>query len=27
MRPETVPGLLERFGLQAGSPLGGGWRP
>jgi mannose-6-phosphate isomerase-like protein (cupin superfamily) len=27
MRPETVPGLLERFGLQLGSPLGGGWRP
>jgi gentisate 1,2-dioxygenase len=27
MRPETVPGLLERFRLQLGSPLGGGWRP
>jgi mannose-6-phosphate isomerase-like protein (cupin superfamily) len=27
MRPETVPGLLERFGLQLGSPLEGGWRP
>ena len=27
MRPETVPGLLERFGLRLGSPLGGGWRP
>src|SRR4051794_13197672 len=25
MRPETVPGLLERFGLQIGEPLGGGW--
>ena len=27
MRPETVPGLLERFGLQLGHPLPGGWRP
>jgi mannose-6-phosphate isomerase-like protein (cupin superfamily) len=27
MRPETVPGLLERFGLQIGEPLSGGWRP
>ena len=27
MRPETVPGLLERFGLQLGDPLPGGWRP
>ena len=27
MRPETVPDLLERFGLQLGHPLSGGWRP
>ena len=27
MQPETVPGLLERFGLQLGHPLPGGWRP
>jgi mannose-6-phosphate isomerase-like protein (cupin superfamily) len=27
MRPETVPGLLERFGLQMGEPLSGGWTP
>src|SRR5690349_13610524 len=27
MRPEPVPGLLARFGLQLGEPLGGGWRP
>jgi len=27
MRPETIPGLLERFGLQLGDPLAGGWRP
>ena len=27
MRPETVPDLLERFGLQIGEPLAGGWRP
>ena len=25
MRPETVPGLIERFGLQIGEPLSGGW--
>ena len=24
---ETVPGLLERFGLQVGHPVPGGWRP
>ena len=24
---ESVPGLLERFGLQVGEPLPGGWRP
>jgi mannose-6-phosphate isomerase-like protein (cupin superfamily) len=27
MRPETVPELLERFGLQLGRPIPGGWRP
>src|SRR5262245_29665215 len=27
LRPETVPGLLERFGLQVGESLRGGWRP
>ena len=27
MRPETVPGLIERFGLQIGEPLSGGWTP
>jgi mannose-6-phosphate isomerase-like protein (cupin superfamily) len=27
MRPETVPELLERFGLRIGEPLSGGWRP
>jgi mannose-6-phosphate isomerase-like protein (cupin superfamily) len=27
MRPETVPELLERFGLRIGEPLAGGWTP
>jgi mannose-6-phosphate isomerase-like protein (cupin superfamily) len=27
LRPETVPDLLDRFGLQLGHPLPGGWRP
>ena len=27
MRPETVPELLGRFGLQVGHPVPGGWRP
>jgi mannose-6-phosphate isomerase-like protein (cupin superfamily) len=27
MRPESIPGLLERFGLRMGEPLGGGWTP
>jgi mannose-6-phosphate isomerase-like protein (cupin superfamily) len=27
MRPETVPDLLERFGLRVGEPLSGGWTP
>jgi len=26
MQPESVPGLLERFGLVIGEPLSGGWR-
>ncbi len=27
MQPESVPELLERFGLVLGDPLGGGWTP
>jgi mannose-6-phosphate isomerase-like protein (cupin superfamily) len=27
MRPETVPELLERFGLRIGESLSGGWTP
>jgi oxalate decarboxylase/phosphoglucose isomerase-like protein (cupin superfamily) len=27
MQPETVPELLERFGLGIGERLSGGWRP
>ena len=27
MQPETVPELLERFGLRMGEPLAGGWTP
>jgi mannose-6-phosphate isomerase-like protein (cupin superfamily) len=27
MRPETVPELLERFGLEIGERVAGGWRP
>jgi mannose-6-phosphate isomerase-like protein (cupin superfamily) len=27
MRPETVPDLLQRFGLVVGERLAGGWRP
>ena len=27
MRPDTVPELLERFGLQLGESIGGGWTP
>ena len=27
MQPDSVPGLLERFGLRIGEPLFGGWRP
>jgi mannose-6-phosphate isomerase-like protein (cupin superfamily) len=27
MQPESLPGLLERFGLRIGEPLSGGWTP
>ena len=27
MRPETLPGLVERFGLRLGEHLPGGWSP
>jgi mannose-6-phosphate isomerase-like protein (cupin superfamily) len=27
VQPETIPGLLDRFGLRMGEPLAGGWRP
>src|SRR5438270_6988929 len=27
MRPDTVPELIERFGVRIGEPLTGGWRP
>jgi hypothetical protein len=27
MRPDSVPELLERFGLQIGEQLSGGWTP
>jgi mannose-6-phosphate isomerase-like protein (cupin superfamily) len=27
LRPETIPELLERFGLRVGEPLAGGWAP
>ena len=27
MQPESVPELLERFGLRIGEPLAGGWTP
>jgi hypothetical protein len=27
MQPESVPGLLERFGLRIGERLSGGWTP
>ena len=27
MQPDTVPGLIERFGLRIGEPLSGGWTP
>jgi hypothetical protein len=26
-RPETIPELLQRFGLRMGEPLSGGWTP
>src|SRR5688500_5631910 len=27
MRPESLPELVERFGVRPGEPLSGGWRP
>ncbi len=27
MRPETIPELIERFGVRMGEPLAGGWVP
>jgi hypothetical protein len=27
MQPDSVPELLERFGLQIGEQLAGGWTP
>jgi len=27
VQPETIPGLLERFGLRMGEPVAGGWSP
>ena len=27
MQPDSVPGLLQRFGLELGHPVPGGWRP
>ena len=27
MRPDTVPELVERFGVRVGEPLSGGWTP
>jgi mannose-6-phosphate isomerase-like protein (cupin superfamily) len=27
MQPETVPELIERFGVRIGEPLSGGWTP
>jgi mannose-6-phosphate isomerase-like protein (cupin superfamily) len=27
VKPDTIPELLERFGLRMGEPLSGGWRP
>jgi mannose-6-phosphate isomerase-like protein (cupin superfamily) len=27
VQPDTIPGLLERFGLRMGEPLTRGWRP
>ncbi len=27
MKPESVPELLQRFGLQLGEPMSGGWTP
>ena len=27
VRPDTIPELLDRFGLRMGEPLSGGWKP
>jgi hypothetical protein len=27
VRPETMPELIERFGVRMGEPLAGGWTP
>jgi hypothetical protein len=27
MRPESIPELVQRFGLRIGEPLSGGWTP
>ena len=27
MRPESLPELVERFGVWLGEPIGGGWVP
>jgi hypothetical protein len=27
MQPESVPELVDRFGLRVGEPLSGGWVP
>jgi hypothetical protein len=27
MQPETIPELVDRFGLRMGEPLSGGWTP
>jgi mannose-6-phosphate isomerase-like protein (cupin superfamily) len=27
VQPETIPELLDRFGLRMGEPLSGGWKP
>jgi mannose-6-phosphate isomerase-like protein (cupin superfamily) len=27
VQPETIPELLDRFGLRLGEPLSGGWKP
>jgi gentisate 1,2-dioxygenase len=27
VQPDTIPELLDRFGLRMGEPLSGGWKP